>query len=1022
MAYNSQLAITFVILFLTLNIPYLGKAQDRKQFNSYSQILNEEDARRIINQWHEEINKTDNNELINELSTEIIEVAQQFDLREDLVRGHLYKAKIAQSRLQLRAQKKHLDHAYHVSDKARPLIDQIDILKVDYFLTMHDGDSAIFYANKRAIYQQTLGDSLEIFKIKLDKSRGYLLLREFATSLQYAEEALGYFNNSSNKTLKNTAILYTSRALHYNNNEEKGRALLFQIIEGSNDQSLIKAKALYYLSFDLMRDKQFQDAFEFQKKCLEIYKNHEYEFANRSETYLLAYDIHTKTGDMDKAYQYLVKASQEIENTDIAPAIIHFLEHKSRYYMGRDNLKVALSTLIELKEYENSLNRKFDPYTTMLVSRVYYASGNQEQAILEAKDALRRTNPDDYLNLNNIYRRLCLIYKAENDYKKAYETALLLMEVIERQNIANGEKRTKDFMIQLETREKEEKIKEITEEKAIALEEYRFNIQRIFFVGIIVILVSLLGFLFYSYNKRKKQLILEQKNISQHEIILVKNRILETLSHELRTPLGAVLGYLQLIKTKSLSPTEVSRYSDLATRSSYSILNNLESFLTLWKKNEYGKISDFRTMKKFEEFFCATLLNFESSIKLKSQALLYRTNIFTTQMIDLEYDKLTKIINNLISNAIKYSANGKEILVSVILRVDTLYIEIKDQGMGISSRDQKKIFDQFFQIHTNHTNNGFGIGLSLVNELCTSLGGKVTVESTEFVGSTFTVEIPLKNDVLDHLKILKEDVSYITLIGKEDQLQKHENKNFPNVLIVDDNLEMQQYLNIVLEGFLNCYNAANGVQALKQMENQKFDLIISDYKMPDMNGLEFKEHLNKNPEWAIIPFILLTATVFEKRGDVSFQYGINDYILKPFSHNEILASTRFLLNNKINTTKVLSLDDTNIQYSNHLSDLMDKINLVIKKNISNSKYSIGELAQECNYSQKQLSRIVKDSTGLTLVKLILEIRLTMAYEMIVNKKYPTIMEVIYAVGLTSRSYFNKKFVERFGIKPNDISK
>ena len=348
-----------------------------------------------------------------------------------------------------------------------------------------------------------------------------------------------------------------------------------------------------------------------------------------------------------------------------------------------------------------------------------------------------------------------------------------------------------------------------------------------------------------------------------------------------------------------------------------------------------------------------------------------------------------------------------------------LNIMLKDEGFGIADNEKDNIFSRFYQTKSNISNSGFGIGLSLTNNLVKKLSGKISLETALNVGSVFKVELPL---IIDNYNLNTTQIdenfnllccNYSTEIDKKN--------NLPKALVVDDNTEMIIYLKEIFSDFLDCTFAFNGKEALSEIKEQSFDIIISDLKMPIMNGMEFKNALNEKGASKDIPFIFMTSVIKHNAKDINL-LSFEDYIEKPFKKDEIISRIQFALEKTFNRKKLATPIDSDIEFDSSSSELIKKVKNCILKNITNPDFNVIALCDLCGYGQKKLNEILKSKIGLSIVNTILEVRLLKAYDLIIKNRYETLKEVVYAVGINSRPYFNKKFELRFGIKPGDLRK
>ncbi len=604
-----------------------------------------------------------------------------------------------------------------------------------------------------------------------------------------------------------------------------------------------------------------------------------------------------------------------------------------------------------------------------------------------------------------------------DDYQKAY--IHLKKATDKKDSIAVAKtKAISDMITDKLTRDnKLAKQKEINKLKAEAAEKEK---QMYFFIVITVILASLFFTAWMNSNRKKKRLKLELELQKSKEIISAKNNFLENISHEIKTPITIITGYLSLIKEHTLEPQKIVNYSNKALLNTERMLEAFNDFLTLFRLDKNPTHTQKVSTKNLNLYVKELVSSFTANCELKEISLFYKSNILEKSLIAYDYEALKKIVYNLVSNAVKYSNMNSKIYVSNLLENDSLHILVKDQGIGIDKNEQDAIFKRFYQSKKHTVTDGFGIGLSLVFELVKKMNGSITLESEENVGSEFHITLPLQ---LHQCSLyIKDQKTTFEQLTENTVRNEPETNNHPKALIVDDNLELISYLEELFSFSLDCTFASNGEEGMSFATKNKYDIIIADIRMPIMDGIEFKSKINALETYKGVPFIMITATPFEALSDLKITLGFDDYIVKPFTKNEIITRVQTLLEKNIYRKKMLAIDDDEINFEGSYSDLTKKMNAVIHENLNNPGFSVKLLAAECGYSQKQLSKIVQSKTGLSLVAIILEVRLLKAYELILKGSHPTLNEVMFAVGINSRTYFSKKFKERFGITPNKLKK
>ena len=538
-------------------------------------------------------------------------------------------------------------------------------------------------------------------------------------------------------------------------------------------------------------------------------------------------------------------------------------------------------------------------------------------------------------------------------------------------------------------------------------------------IGVTILIVIIIILIFVEWTARKKRYLASLIQKSQRSILEAKEQFLENMSHEIRTPITSILGYLSLLKEEKLMTEKRFNYTNNAIKNTKKMMSSLDNFLNLTSLDGNSKFKKTESSIKINDFIKEIKSIFTATLEIKKIKLYFKTNAEDSLIINYDIESLTIIINNLVSNAIKYSNTNTSIYLTMYFEKLKLNIMLKDEGFGIADNEKEAIFSRFYQTESNISNSGFGIGLSLTNKLVKKLSGKISLETALNVGSVFKVELPL---IIDNYNLNTTQIdenfnllccNYSTEIDKKN--------NLPKALVVDDNTEMIIYLKEIFSDFLDCTFAFNGKEALSEIKEQSFDIIISDLKMPIMNGMEFKNALNEKGASKDIPFIFMTSVIKHNAKDINL-LSFEDYIEKPFKKDEIISRIHFALEKTFNRKKLATPIESDIEFDSSSSELIKKVKNCILKNITNPDFNVISLCDLCGYGQKKLNEILKSKIGLSIVNTILEIRLLKAYDLIIKNRYETLKEVVYAVGINSRPYFNKKFELRFGIKPGDLRK
>ena len=856
----------------------------------------------------------------------------------------------------------------------------------------------------------------EIYELK---AKTYLEMMHHASGVRDNTDSIDYYRNeilsiTNDQTLRArshgysafihyTADEYTKSIEHYN------KALQILEFPESKNNRPFQIRVLVNLNASLLE--------------LEIIDIAEKNYAKLEETILdmsshKRYKNYKALLKIEKAYILIFKHEFE-ESLKILNSIdednLDRKMLKQRYY---DNLH---QTYLGLKNYtlgEYYFDKAYpkDEYKedNYYYNKLRYAIGknNINKADLHYKNI--KSNYDNSLN----GRILSDYFTLKKEHEKAnihLRRALVLMQKEETNRISDRKvvyEFYNDFSEQLAEMKTLNKLKEqeIIDNKLLYTK-----------IGFAVLFIIIIILTFVEWANRKKRYLDNLTQKSKRTILEAKEQFLENMSHEIRTPITSILGYLSLLKEENLILDKRLNYTNSAIDNTNKMMDSLDNFLNLTSLEGGSKFKNIETSINISNFIQKIKTTFTANLEIKKIKLFFKTNAEDNLIINFDIESLIIIVNNLISNAIKYSNSNTSIYLTLFFEESKLRLMVKDEGFGISENEKETIFSRFYQTKNNTSNSGFGIGLSLTNNLIKKLNGKISLETAVNVGSVFKVELPIviNNYNLNTTQIDQKFKEICTNQCIEPEINK--NNNLPKALVVDDNTEMIIYLKEIFSDFLDCTFAFNGKEALGKIEEQSFEIIISDLKMPVMNGIEFKEALNEKATSKNIPFIYMTSVVKDKVEDFNL-LNFEDYIEKPFRKDEMLSRIQFALEKTLNRKKLATPIGSDIEFDSSSSELIKKVKNCILENLTNPDFNVVKLCEVCGYGQKKLNEILKAKIGLSIVNTILEIRLLKAYDLIIKNRYETLKEIVYAVGMNSRPYFNKKFEMRFGIKPGELRK
>ncbi|WP_316929620.1 ATP-binding protein [Winogradskyella psychrotolerans] len=546
-------------------------------------------------------------------------------------------------------------------------------------------------------------------------------------------------------------------------------------------------------------------------------------------------------------------------------------------------------------------------------------------------------------------------------------------------------------------------------------------------IGLLVLL-SALAYVFIS----RKLAASERKRLK--EINQLKNTLFTNITHEFRTPLTVIKGMADSmksnIKNKDIKNLETSL--EMIERNSDNLLHLVNEMLDL-SKIESGNMDLQLVQSDVIPFLKYISESFNSYAEENGISLTVYSEI-DSLIMGFDSNKLTSIVSNILSNAVKFTPEHGKIIVHIneITRKDqhALFIKIKDNGIGISKNDLPNVFNRFYQTDasTIRKHEGTGIGLALTKELVELMNGNINVKSTLEKGSEFSVTIPITRKASLSPKVQIEDVSNFptlkTSVNQTIQLLDT-NSELPLVLIIEDNIDVAHYLKTCLTDKYQTIHAVNGIEGIEMALENIPDIIICDVMMPGKDGFEVCATLKTDERSDHIPIIILTAKVTTEDRITGLSHGADAYLAKPFNKEELftrldqLVAIRQKLIHKIKNDGFKTILKNQTQ-DPKLQFLQKAINL-IQTEINNSNFRSAELAKKLVISESQLYRKIKAITEKSTAVFIRSIRLQYAKELLTTTD-KTVSEVAYEVGFNDPSWFSRAFKDEFGFPPSDTSK
>ena len=546
----------------------------------------------------------------------------------------------------------------------------------------------------------------------------------------------------------------------------------------------------------------------------------------------------------------------------------------------------------------------------------------------------------------------------------------------------------------------------------------QYNHQKMYIVLFSIILLLLIGIMVYIYRT-----ILMKRRIEE-EANKAKLQFFTNISHELRTPLTLIADPVNyIIHDDNLNSQQRSMLQ--IVQRNVLVLTQLVSEILDFRKVQNGKmelrLSDFNLSESMKQW----IMLFSVSAQKKHIAI--SMDAPDTIMLRADQDKIERICYNLLSNALKYTSEGGEISLMAKEEDGRVMISVADNGCGISSDELPYIFDRFYQ--AKNAGRGTGIGLAIVKAFTELHHGEVSATSIEGKGSTFTIHIPVRqkgevtNQPTEKIEQLVEPSSAEEVPNQArhiDELIQPYQTDKPEVLIIDDNIDIRTYLRSVLSEKYNVSEAADGKVGLELARKIVPDIVLSDIMMPVMDGLAFCQQLKTDKAISHIPVILLTARSLDEQRAEGYEHGADAYLSKPFSLRLLLSRIDNLIESrkKLNQTWSKGVEDDEIgNISNEIDkSFLKQLRKIIQENLANSDLSVEQIGDEIGLSRVQLYRKVKALTGYSPVEIVRKARLTRARHLLQTTER-TVSEVAYAVGFSTPSYFSKCYKDEFGENP-----
>ncbi len=847
---------------------------------------------------------------------------------------------------------------------------------------------------------------------------------KFDSAYVCCRKALGVYNkevdtDSYNDCLSTISVVLQRKGKFHEALEYQRKCYELDLKSGKkeNISSSMNNLAAIYISM-----KQYDQATEFAEKAIELEKT-----LGRDDKLAIRYGIgseaHLNNGNFGKALEYATLAydldhsagrehKAAIRLSQMSSALIQL----GRLRQAREKLATAMPVL----QRENNINSLSICYAQMgLISHKegddnssadYYEkalelclqSGNlyiEKKAHQGIAEALKATNP------GKAYEHLAR-YAELNDSMFQDNTANIISEF--RAIYHNQEVEQRNTMLQDENNDRKRQI--------------RLTI--IIFILSIALLVSLLSVLYHVLRSRTKA----NEMMREHQSMRLE--FFTKIAHELRTPLTVIIGLSDNIEEGRASTTEdIRKAANVIKRNGYHMQRLTNQLLDI-AKIKSGHTGDIEWRHGDIVAYTEQMVDgFKSLAQSRGVGLHYLPEQKTADIAFVP-DYYNKIMFNLISNALKFTNEGGNVMVTTSVDEEKMHITITDTGIGISEESLPHLFEEFYTGHNTTIRISVGVGLSLVKQVVDMLGGTIDVKSTEGKGSTFTIMLPHPGNKNDFPLYVVSDDFYEHQteddIVDDDNDSQDDDPTKPKILIAEDNDDVIEYIGSLLNDRYTVLYAKDGEKSLKEAQAQVPDLIISDLTMPGLDGYELCKAVRATELLSHIPFIIVTARSSEDDRIRSLKAGADAYLTKPFSGNELTAwvdkliDQRKMLRERFSQAVLSGTKDEEHQLPDNDQVFLNRIKHTVEEQMTVGSVDVETIASKLCLSSKQLRRKLFAITGETTVAYIMRLRLEKAQRMLLSQPEITISEVAMTCGFEEGGYFTKAFKQQYGMTPTQM--
>ncbi len=914
-------------------------------------------------------------------------------------------------------------HAFSIDKNYSEGLADTDYLNAQYYRRIQKPDSAIIYFKKsiKTAYQIKYYRGLAVCYNGL--CRTYYLLGRIEEAITAGKTAINYtakFGDKDRAVFADTQNALAIAFTRQNKMQEAIKRLL--IIDSIQKKQPLRADiiAAAYQSLGniYLEMKDYNYAESYYLKA-----NKEFEkipgagtfYFNTTNVYLG--EVYYYKGEYNKAADILNKTHQfftEIKDERTLSEISNFL---GLIYLEQKHFDKAETYFKYAYNFQkNNLYFLEAAQSAIQLGNLNLKKKNSEVAAGYFKDALQLNQNIKNGTINqDAHNLLSEAYAQMGNYSAAYNNSQIAIGI--RDSIAKVQttQTIKELEGKYQTESRDRAIALLTTQNNLSLQQ-KINMRNIFIAAISLTTLACI-FLFFLYRNKKKT------NNSLRELSTAKSTFFTNISHDFRTPLTLIKGPIE----DQLANTNLTLSSRKNLNSAYRNAERLENLVG--QLLSLSKLKSSSMHLNVQPGFLETFLQIYTEgfkYQAKEQGLNFKlTTAIPEKEAWFDQDIFEKIVYNLLGNALKFTSENGNIIVNATTTEGFFVFNVFNNCAKLSKDEKQLLFNRFYQ--TDITNEGTGIGLSLVKQLVNLHKGTIFVEDA-IDGIQFIVKIPINKSAYKEIEILNEtlhsNIADIEINGSQEPTTVVDLSNdAPIILVVDDEKDIRNYIQSIFQDKYKVVIAKDGEEAYLLAKQHIPDIVISDILMPKMDGYSLTRHLKKDPLTSHIPILLLTAKnkiVDQLEG---MGIGADAYTTKPFSSKLLRATAENLIENRRKLQKrfaqEIMLTPKELAITTAEEEFLSRLQKILDEHLTDPEFTATRFSTVMFMNRMQLHRKLKALTGLSTSEFIKQQRLKMAAKLIKSKEL-TVSEIGYSIGFNDPSYFTKCFKQEFGVTPKEF--